>query len=260
MRVCVRWRTDIPSRPVHHGWDISIGTYMNYPHTQRSLSRAISCALLLGAACGPALAQIKPADAGYLTDQRDLVVRSGFGLCWRAGSNPTPEQIQQCDPKPVEAVVQPAPPPPMVVAAAATPEPAPAPLPERVRERVTLDADALFDFDKATLRATGRAALDSFLAGIKSITPEKITATGHADRFGSNAYNQRLSEQRVQTVKSYLVSQNIDASRVHTQGMGETQPVTKPGDCLGAKSAKVIACLQPDRRVELEIIGTRITP
>jgi len=144
-----------------------------------------------------------------------------------------------------------------VVMAAVTPPP-PLPVPARVTQRVSLDADALFDFDKATLRPSGRAALDQFLAGIKSITPETITATGHADRFGSAAYNQRLSERRVQTVKSYLVGQNMDANRIHAEGKGETQPVTKPGDCLGAKSAKVIACLQPDRRVDVEVVGTRI--
>jgi len=127
-----------------------------------------------------------------------------------------------------------------------------------VTQRVTLDADALFDFDKATLRPSGRAALDQFLTSIKTIAPETISATGHADRFGSDAYNQRLSERRVQTVKAYLVSQNMDANRIHVEGKGETQPVTKPDDCRGAKSAKVIACLQPDRRVEVEVVGTRI--
>ncbi|MDP2369492.1 OmpA family protein [Rhodoferax sp.] len=234
---------------------------MNYSPTQHPLSLAVSCALLLGAVAGPALAQIKPADAGYLTDQRGVVARSGYNLCWRAGSDPTPEQIQQCDPKPapipMAAVVEPARPAPMLIAQAAPP---PAPIPTRVTRRVTFDADALFDFDKATLRPAGRTALDGFVASIKTFTPEMITATGHADRFGSDAYNQRLSERRVQTVKSYLVSQNIDANRIRAEGKGESQPVTKPGDCLGAKSAKVIACLQPDRRVEVEVVGTLTTP
>ena len=234
---------------------------MNYSPTPRQLSMAVSCALLLGAATSPALAQIKPADAGYLTDQRSQVVRSGFGLCWRAGTNPTPEQIQQCDPRPtpapMAAVAESPPPAPLLIAQAT---PAPAPMPTRVTRRVTFDADALFDFDKSTLRPAGRTALDGFVASIKTITPETVSATGHADRFGSDAYNQRLSERRVQTVKAYLVSQNMDASRIHAEGKGETQPVTKPGDCLGAKSAKVIACLQPDRRVEVEVVGTQTTP
>ena len=84
-----------------------------------------------------------------------------------------------------------------------------------------------------------------------------ILVVGHADRFGSNAYNQRLSERRAAAVKSYLLSKGIDANRIKTEGRGETQPVTKAGECLGAKSAKVIACLQPDRRVVVEVVGTR---
>ncbi len=233
---------------------------MNDSPTQHPLSLAVSCALLFGAVAGPALAQIKLADAGYLTDQRSQVVRSGFGLCWRAGTDPTPEQIQQCDPRPIPApmvaVAEPARPAPMLIAQVTPP---PAPMPTRVTRRVTFDADALFDFDKATLRPAGRAALDGFVASIKTITPETITAIGHADRFGTDAYNQRLSERRVQTVKSYLVSQNMDANRIRAEGKGESQPVTKPGDCRGAKSAKVIACLQPDRRVEVEVVGTQTT-
>ena len=47
------------------------------------------------------------------------------------------------------------------------------------------------------------------------------------------------------------------ANRIFAEGKGKTQPVTKPGDCKGPKSKKVIACLQPDRRVDIEIIGTK---
>lgn len=233
---------------------------MQHALIKQPLSLAISCALVLGAAAGSASAQSNRSEPGYLTDQRAVVARSGFDLCWRAGSDPTPEQRQQCEPQPapapVAAVVEPQRAAPVVMAAV-TPPP-PLPVPARVTQRVSLDADALFDFDKATLRPSGRTALDQFLASIKTITPETITATGHADRFGSATYNQRLSERRVQTVKSYLVGQNMDANRIHAEGKGETQPVTKPGDCLGAKSAKVIACLQPDRRVDVEVVGTRI--
>ena len=122
---------------------------------------------------------------------------------------------------------------------------------------MTLDADALFDFDKTVLRPAGRAALDDFVGEIKGIDPEMIMAVGHTDRFGSEAYNQRLSEQRVEAVKTYLVSKDIEPNRIRAEGKGETQPVTKAGECDGSQSAKVIACLQPDRRVEVEVVGTR---
>ena len=58
-------------------------------------------------------------------------------------------------------------------------------------------------------------------------------------------------------VKDYLVSRDIPANRMSADGKGKSQPVTKPGDCLGPKSAKVIACLQPDRRVDVEVTGTK---
>jgi len=91
----------------------------------------------------------------------------------------------------------------------------------------------------------------------KQIKLEVIIAVGHTDRIGSDAYNQKLSERRAASVKSYLVSKGVEANRVYTEGKGEKQPVTQPGQCPGAKSAKVIACLQPDRRVDIELIGTK---
>ena len=108
------------------------------------------------------------------------------------------------------------------------------------------------------LRPAGRATLDDFAGKLKDINPEMINAVGHTDRFGSERYNQRLSEERVAAVKAYLVSKGIEPNRMHTEGKGKSDPVTKAGDCEGAKSAKVIACLQPDRRVDIEVVGTRI--
>jgi OOP family OmpA-OmpF porin len=223
--------------------------------TRKQLSLAVSCAAALGVvvASGAATAQINPADTGYLTDQRATVPRSGFGLCWHTGTGPRVSSIE-CDPTftpaPISRVVEPTP----VVVAAVTPESAP----KAVPERVTLDADTLFDFDMAVLRPAGRAALDDFVGKIKGIDPEMIIAVGHTDRLGSAAYNQRLSEQRVQAVKTYLVGKGIETNRIRAEGKGETQPVTKAGECDGSQSAKVIACLQPDRRVEVEVVGIRI--
>jgi OOP family OmpA-OmpF porin len=122
---------------------------------------------------------------------------------------------------------------------------------------VTVAADALFDFNKATLRPAGKAKLDEVVAMSKQIKLEVIIAVGHTDRIGSDAYNQKLSERRAASVKSYLVSKGVEANRVYTEGKGEKQPVTQPGQCAGGKSAKVIECLQPDRRVDIELIGTK---
>lgn len=230
---------------------------MRQAFTRKQTGLAVSCALALGIAAGAARAEINPADTAYLTDVRSSVVMSGYGLCWHTGTGPAPISTIECDPNFVPApvakvIVEPTPEP--VVVAVVTPEPVAQP----VIERVTLDADALFDFDRAVLRPAGRAALDDFVARIKGIDPEMIMAVGHTDRFGSEAYNQRLSEQRAEAVKAYLVSQGIRSDRVQTEGKGETQPVTKAGECDSARSVKSIACMQPDRRVEIEVAGTRI--
>lgn len=225
----------------------------------KQLSLTLACALALGSATQAARAQ-SGSEAGYLTSPGPSVTRSAFDLCWRAGTHPDAASINECNPKIVAApvlkvvevepkAVEPTPAP--VVVAVAPPIP-----PPPVIERVTLDADALFDFNRSTLRPAGRTALDAFAVQMKELSPETIMAVGHADRIGSRTYNQHLSESRVQAVKAYLVSIGVAADRVHTEGKGENQPVTKTGECNGA-SARVIACLQPDRRVELEVLGNR---
>lgn len=218
----------------------------------KQLALAVSCALVLGLSAGVVSAQTNAAKTGYLLDSRGDVVRSGTGICWRTSAWTPSLAIAECDPDLVPAarmvVAKPAAAAPL--AAVAAPKPAAA--------RVTLDADTLFDFDKAVLRPAGRAALDDFVVKTKDISPEVILAVGHADRFGSEKYNTSLSERRAGAVKTYLVSKGIEPNRVQTEGKGEMQPMTKAGDCLGAKSAKVIACLQPDRRVDVEIVGTQI--
>ena len=222
---------------------------MNYSFTKKQMGLAVSCALLLGLASNAAMAQGSAADkSGYLIDQRNVVAKSGTGLCWRTGYWTPALAIAECDPDLVPKMAQAA--TPQEVAATPTPKPA--------AQRVKLDADTLFDFNKAVLRPAGRQALDEFVAKSKDISPEVIMAVGHADRFGSERYNQDLSEKRAAAVKAYLLSKGVEANRVKTEGRGETQPITKAGECLGAKSAKVIACLQPDRRVEIEVIGTRL--
>ena len=129
--------------------------------------------------------------------------------------------------------------------------------PESAIEKVTLDAGALFNFDTYELRPEGRAALDNFVVRLKGATLGMIRAVGHADRLGSEAYNQILSEDRAEAVKAYLISKGIGPDRVRAEGSGAAHPLTKPGECAGARSAKLIACLQPDRRVAIEVAGTR---
>ena len=223
-----------------------------------SAKHSLLLATLLGLSMS-AFAQTKGIDragtVGYAIDQRDNVVKSGFGLCWRTGYWTPAMAIEECDPDLVKKPEAPAPKPAAVEPPA--PAAAPAAAPKPAAQKVTLAADALFDFNKADLRAEGKAKLDKLSSDIKGIKLEVIIAVGHADRFGTDAYNQKLSEKRAEAVKAYLVSKGVEPNRVYTEGKGEKQPVTKADQCKGAKSKKVIDCLQPDRRVEIEVIGTK---
>ncbi|MDP2793948.1 MAG: OmpA family protein [Sulfurisoma sp.] len=187
---------------------------------------------------------------GYVIDQRGYVAKSGTGLCWRTGYWTPAMAIAECDPDLVKKAEP--------KKEAAKPAAAAAPTPKPAAEKITLAADTLFDFNKATLRPAGKQALDGLAGKIKDIKLEVIIAVGHADRIGSDAYNQKLSEKRAASVKDYLVSKGIEANRVYTEGKGEKQPVT--GDKCGKsekKAKQLIDCLQPDRRVEIEVIGTK---
>jgi OOP family OmpA-OmpF porin len=211
-----------------------------------------------------------PAHKPYVIDNRGVVVRSGFGLCWRTGYW-TPQLAAttpvvgsafpagcECDKDlmPKEACEPKAAP---AAAPAAPAAPAAAPAPKPAAEKITLAADALFDFDKAVLRPEGKAKLDDVVSKLNQIALEVIIAVGHTDRIGSDRYNQKLSERRAQSVKDYLIGKGVEPNRIYTEGKGEAQPKTtgcnmKPES---GKNRKLVECLQPDRRVEIEIIGTK---
>lgn len=156
--------------------------------------------------------------------------------------------------------VAPAPmPAPVIVAAAPAPAPMPVPVVVPERRRVSFSAESLFGFDQSAVKPEGRAALDKFASDTRGTQFEVIVVEGHTDRLGTPAYNQKLSQRRADAVKAYLVSSGgFDANKVTANGKGESNPVTTAADCKGNKpSAKLIACLQPDRRVDIEVTGTR---
>lgn len=124
-------------------------------------------------------------------------------------------------------------------------------------EKITLQAEVLFDFDKSLLKDEGKSHLDVEVVEKMKAHPEVelVLISGHTDRIGSDKYNQGLSERRAAAVKDYLVSQGIAAERLHTQGKGESEPVV---DCKGVRGKKAVECLQPNRRVVVEIEVQRI--
>jgi len=153
-------------------------------------------------------------------------------------------------PEPVVAEAAPEPAP--VAAVEPAPEPAPEPMPAAPKcdpkmETITIEAEKLFGFDKANISAEGKSALDD-VAGKINAHPsvQLVLVTGHTDRIGSAAYNQKLSERRANMVKEYLISKGIPESRLQAIGKGETEPVV---DCKGIKGKQLIECLQPNRRV-----------
>lgn len=126
----------------------------------------------------------------------------------------------------------------------------------RLVQKHSLSADALFGFGKTKLNPAGEAKLDELVGKLDGLNIESITDTGHADRIGSSATNQRVSEKRADAVRAYLISKGIDANRISSLGKGETEPVTDAEACKGAATPRVIACLQADRRVDIEVMGT----
>lgn len=153
---------------------------------------------------------------------------------------------------------EPAPTPPVAVYVAPPAPPAPVPV-VPARQRVSLSADALFGSNQSVVRQKGQTDLDQFGQQLGGATYETISVEGHTDRMGSTAANQTLSDARAASVKDYLVIHgNIDPARISATGKSEGQPVTAAADCPDSLSrTRLIECLQPDRRVEIEVTGTR---
>jgi OOP family OmpA-OmpF porin len=204
-----------------------------------------------------------PPAPAYVGSGAGVVATNPFGLCWRAGSEWTPDKAAApCDAVPVATA-----PPVPYVAEAPAPAPQPAPLAAAptpapvVIEKITLNTDVLFEFNKAQLRPAGEQKLDELAKSAQDAQVDKLVLTGHADRIGSEQYNQELSEKRAQAVADYLGQKGVDRNKIEVAGRGESQPVTG-SECakLGPdsnKNQKLIACLQPDRRVDAELLGQR---
>jgi OmpA-OmpF porin, OOP family len=212
------------------------------------------------------MAQVNGKNQGYLVDQDFKVVTAVGGTVCVRTSDWTPARAAAADAgpfcdrdlvakKPAPAAAAPTPPPaakPPAPPAAAKPAPA-----KLLPQKINFSADALFDFDKADLRAEGKSMLDDLTRVLQGASYEVILAIGHADRIGSATYNQKLSTRRAEAVKKYLVDKGIAPNRVYAEGKGESQPLTKGADCRMKNRKALIGCLQPDRRVDVEVSGTK---
>mgnify|MGYP001051934560 CR=1 FL=1 len=133
------------------------------------------------------------------------------------------------------------------------PPPAPvAPPPPSVvmpQEPIRLSSDALFDFDRAELKPAGRMRLDALVQQVRSASAiEDIRIVGYTDRIGNAAYNLALSRRRADAVRNYLADRGVPAAAMQVEGRGSADPVVQ---CEKMQRAALIACLAPNRRVEL---------
>ena len=217
----------------------------------------------------PVCAGSFPEKSGYLIDERGNVVRNSYGECWRTGYWTPAMAIAECDPdlakkkaqqkdgsKEAQSLPVPAP----FVARAAEPAAAPekpATAPEKPAMIAYFKAETLFDFDKAVVKSEGREILEEKIISGMKMHPEVkfLLVTGHTDHIGAKAYNQKLSERRANAVKAYLVKNGVAAEHIKVAGKGESEPNPEANTnqvCKGMRGKKLIACLQPDRRVTVE--------
>jgi OmpA-OmpF porin, OOP family len=169
-----------------------------------------------------------------------------IGLLWTFGGEPEPA------PRPMAAAAPPAPvylPPPTPVAPPPPPPPPPAAPP--APQRMTLSASSLFDLNSARILPPV-AELDDLAAALQA-NPQigSVVITGHTDQLGTPAVNRRLSQQRADAVKAYLMGKGVAANRLTARGVGSSQVVT---DCQLPTRAEMIKCGTQNRRVEIEPI------
>jgi OOP family OmpA-OmpF porin len=185
-----------------------------------------------------------------------MVWKNATGLCWRAAHWTPAMAIAECDPDLMPKA--PAPRPAAAPAPAPTRAPAPAPKPTAkpaAAKTLVITSTELFDFDKSVLTSAAKAKIDKeVIARLKEFaTIQFVNVNGHTDRLGSPQYNQKLSERRAESIRAYLVSKGTDAAKIETYGFGKTMPVKSCPDQKDRKA--LIACLQPNRRVVVEVKG-----
>lgn len=134
---------------------------------------------------------------------------------------------------------------------------APVVAPEVVSKTFNLSSDVTFAFGKANLKPQAKATLDGIYGEIAQINNANVAVAGYTDRIGKDAFNVKLSQRRADSVANYLVAKGVPAQNISAVGHGKANPVTG-STCDAVKGRKaLIACLAPDRRVEIAVNGTK---
>jgi OmpA-OmpF porin, OOP family len=207
-------------------------------------ARLAGAALAALCAAPAAFAQAQgPVNDNWIAAGSGVPVRNGDqSLCWRNGFWTPATADLRCDGalRPVQ-VVQPVvvQPPPMV------------------ERRYTLQADTYFDFDSSRLKPEGWSALRELAGKVRDSDARVVFVLGFTDRIGTDAYNLRLSQRRADAVRSALVGYGVDPDLISAQGRGKSDPVV---ECGQRNERALIACLAPNRRVEIVVRASRAEP
>jgi OOP family OmpA-OmpF porin len=182
--------------------------------------------------------------AAYLVAASDgAPVTTASGACVRTSEWNPAASYRDCDPLPIAKLIP------------ASVEPARLDSPLRA-EPIRISMNTLFDFDSAVLRADAGPALDALAKQLTQASYQKVDIVGHADRMGPGKYNQKLSEQRAEAVRDYLLAQGLDGTRLTAFGVGNTEPLTGK-ECRGLRGKPLVYCLQRDRYTEITVLGTQ---
>ena len=177
------------------------------------------------------------AASGYVDSAQNHIVRTGVGDCLHTSRWSENNTVEECDPSLAEVAA-------VEILTQLQP--------------IRLEADALFEFDSATLTDEGRARLDEALSQLperSALQDKRITITGFTDRIGPEAYNQNLSERRAQAVHDYLVSRGMSDEAIDARGLGSANPLVR---CEGKRGDALVGCLAPNRRTEIEFSAMEV--
>lgn len=150
---------------------------------------------------------------GYVTDSADSVVRDGSNDCVQTPRWSLDKAVEGCPGYVAPQVAEPAPPPPP-----------PPPMPQY--RNLTLEAGTLFEFDSSRIRPEAGAQLRELAADLRrsNAQVQRVIIEGHTCTIGTRAYNMRLSTDRANSVKNFLVAEGVPADKIQTVGYGPDRP------------------------------------
>ena len=189
---------------------------------KKTLALSAALAALLATSGMASAADVFP----YVKSTTGQTVMSNYDLCWRTGFwTPALAEGIECDADIANS------------------------------GKIVLAADTLFDLNSAKVKPEGVKMLNELVARMSGLNVDVVMATGYTDVTGPASFNQTLSERRAEAVKSYMVAQGVPADKIQSEGKGPADPVVTCSD--EGPRADVIACLAPNRRAVVEVVGTR---